>query len=614
MSLSRNDFLGAQIELMARANPMAWFETYGTIMGPKREPLRWPELIANKMQREEDEVIRYCEARDIPCKIIKLKGRRQGSSTGSLAQMAHRVRRKPTAAIICGLEYQKNVKVMEEIFWRFCDEDKLPWGVKAKRLRGQGGEWSNGSKLTLITANNPDAGKGDGAQFVLMTEAAYYPVSEKKNDADLFRSLFQLVPREGGSVIIIESTPKGEGGRFHETWVGAISFEDLKAGRIPENWNGFVKLFYPWHEHPGYRRNLTLMEELRVRETLSEREEELMAEFPHIAADLGRLAWRRAVIAGPDFLGDEAEFEREYPSDEIRCFAGSGTGFFDGLKLKHMRDHCREGETGKLAMGPDEFVDFVPGLEGAWCRVWERPKDGFSYWISVDTMTGELSGSKDSDNHAVLVWRSGHFGPDGWVPPAIVARLADVAAEGYPKNKDKLACRWDTDIVESRLALLAQYYGCAPMVIETNQDNGLQRSMRAYGWATFYKQERENEVETDPKEIYGWRTTTKNRLAMLEPLKAAIRQWRPPGKRLAADADGVDIWDARILREFSRFIVKDNGRIEAGAGAKDDSVMSAAIGLATKHMAKIFRDRRAYILDGGAFRDQGRPRDQSFGL
>jgi hypothetical protein len=265
-------------------------------------------------------------------------------------------------------------------------------------------------------------------------------------------------------------------------------------------------------------------------------------------------------------------------------------------------------------MGPDEFVDFVPGLEGAWCRVWERPKEGFSYWISVDTMTGELSGSKDSDNHAVLVWRSGHFGPDGWVPPAIVARLADVAAEGYPKNKDKLACRWDTDIVESRLALLAQYYGCAPMVIETNQDNGLQRSMRAYGWATFYKQERENEVETDPKEIYGWRTTAKNRLAMLEPLKAAIRQWRPPGKRRAADADGVDIWDARILREFSRFIVKDNGRIEAGAGAKDDSVMSAAIGLATKHMAKIFRDRRAYILDGGAFRDQGRPRDQSFGL
>ncbi len=574
-------------------NPMVWFESCATIMDKHRrligacdgaeEPLR-----ANFLQRLEAEILDWMEWNGYPGRLIKLKGRRQGSSTGTLANMAHRLRSRPTSALIVGLDYSKNVKVMEEVLWRFIDTDTYEWGVVPKRYIGKGGEFSNGSKLSLQSANTPNAGRGDGAQFALFTEAAYYPSTEQRDEATLFKNLLQLIPREPGTAIVKESTPNGEGGKFHETWLGAITFEDLKAGRIPQHWNGFVKLFQAWHEFPDYRLDVTPEQAEAIRNSLSDRERELIEQHPNIAADMGRLAWRRMVIAGIDFDGDEEAFESEDPSDEHSCFATSGAKYFATDSLKTMRDHARPGEHGVL----EEYrstVDFSPRAEReSWVRVWERPRHGMKYHLTDDPMTGEQASGKDPDNHAIMVVRAGFMDVDGWHPDAVVARLADCNGEIMAKRKWTPVCRWDIDVTEKRLALLAKYYGNCPIVVEMNKDLGMVELLKKRGGMNIYRRREHNKKTGEVTDVYGWMTTSGNRDAILSPLQAAVRNYRNPAIRDNVHAAGLDIWDVRIIGEFEKMVRKPNGRVEAASTSHDDTVMGLAIALATKGCATTY--------------------------
>lgn len=567
-------------------SPMAWMERHATILGIQREEIKYPDLRANWIQIREEEIIKWMEAHGLPANLIKLKGRRQGSSTGSLGNMAHRLRARPTSALICGLDYTKNTKVMANILWRMIESDTYPWGVTHKKTNNAG-EFSNKSKLELQSANTPNAGRGDAVNFLLCTEVAYYPDTEAKSDADLFQNLMQMVPREAGSVVILESTPNGEGGKFHSTWVGAITFEALQKGMalkasgapfeeveryIPPNWNGFVKIFYPWHEFPDYQDEVTPQEAVRILANLTDRETELVAEFPHI--DAGRLKWRRRVIAGIDFEGDEDKFETEYPSDEIRCFAASGRPAYAWQILKQMRDGCKKGEHGKLTPAAFNNFTFEPCDEKeSWVRIFERPIHGCMYLQVTDPMTGEQASGNDPDNHAPGILRMGYYDKQmKWIQPALVARLADCHAEMQARKQWSIQCRWGIELLEEYVYRLCRYYGNCMSLTEENKDTGIIILQKARGTMNMYRREETDKITNKITEYYGFRTTPKNRGVITENLGACIRA---RGK----DAHGLDIWDERVIVELQKAIIDEDGKITAGSGWHDDALMMLSMGM-----------------------------------
>ena len=117
-----------------------------------------------------------------------------------------------------------------------------------------------------------------------------------------------------------------------------------------------------------------------------------------------------------------------------------------------------------------------------------------------------------------------------------------------------------------------------------------------------YRRETFNSRDQELKETYGWMTTTGNRTAILEGLKVAVRNYVQPMQRTAEQAGGIDVWDRRIIAEIERMVMKENGRVEAGPGGHDDTVLSMAIGWATKGKGVTYQSPAARV--GYAWRDR----------
>jgi hypothetical protein len=570
-----------------RNSPGAWFEAFGYVYDKQRN-LRSSEtalrkedlLILNRMQQELDEIVAYCAEHGIPCRIVTLKGRQQGSSTWSTAALYHWCRRRRTKACIIGDVYERSVANLLAMFNLFAQHDKFPWG---STYRAPSRTFSNGSQLTTETANANRAGASGTLQAVLCTEVAHWLETPGISAKSVFAALLSCVPNDPDTLVIVESTPNGVGGVYYDTYKKAITFEELKAGHRPHDWNGFISVFYPWHEHKEYQLTVTEAEEAEIMDTLSTREEELVEEFAHIRG--GRLKWRRMKINSPDFNGDEERFEQEYPSDPERCFLLSGRRSFPLLPLQQMLKRAeREGQAGnyprKLQWAdPAETVAAMSPCsdEDAWIKIWEEPKPGYRYSISCDPATGEASGN-DPDNHGFGVWRQGFYEPNGrWHAPKLVARLTDFLAEKRLGHV-KAYCQWDIALCEQRIAMASAYYGWCPIVVEMNLDRGLINLLRLRSRVNLYRRVKFNRVDQTPTEEYGWETTTKTRGPIIETLKHAIRTWQKEG-------GGVDILDVPTLKEMMTMVIDKKGKELAMSGHHDDQVLQCAIGLQTLPVA-----------------------------
>ncbi len=556
-----------------------WFELHGAILNKKREVLRYPKLLLNRMQREIDEIIMWCAIHGVPCRIVTLKGRQQGSSTVSVGTGYKRCRERPTKMCIIGDLYERSVANLEAMFNDYAKHDTYDWG---NTYYQPGKRFSNGSQLVTETANSPRAGASGTFQTIIATEVAHWPeangtTAKKVSAKAVFAALLNCVPMEPETLVVVESTPNGAAGVYYDTYQAACSFENMKAGNLPPNWNGFIQVFYPWHEHPEYQKAVTPEEAEAIMNSLSERELELVTE---LGLPPERLAWRRMKLADPAFNGDEDKFEEEFASDQERCFLMSGRRAFPAGPLMRLRKAAEREAAGLNKFG---VLQWTPGneikavmrptsREEAWCCVWERPTPGLTYVLSVDPMTGEAHGD-DPDNHAVHVWREGYWDAAGkWKPRALVARLADFGEEARDVKK-RAACKWDIPLLEHRVAMLASFYGWCTVAVEINMDRGLIHLLRQRAMVHLYVRKIPLRIEQKDALEYGWKTDPKTRGVLVEMLKAAIRHWDEPG-------EGIMIWDLVTIREMETLVIH-NGKEQAGAGCHDDQVISAGIGLVT---------------------------------
>jgi len=297
-------------------------------------------LGANAVQRE-------FERRRGPCNIV-LKARQVGLTTWAAARFFLKTITHPGTLT---LEVAHTQEAAEEIFrivHRFVD-----WMPKEMRKGPLRISRSNvrqivfpelDSQYRVVSAGEKNAGRGMTVQNLHCSELARWPGDPAETLAGLRAGLTQ------GGELILESTPEGVGGCFHEEW--------QKAGET-----GLVRHFFPWWMEPRYRASPV------AAATLTEEESDLM-EREHL--DLAQIGFRRQVRASFRGLA-----RQEYAEDSESCFRASGDSVFELSAIE-----------ARLPAAPPAIEQRRNGE----LEIWLPPLKGKEYLVAVDPAGGGSDG------------------------------------------------------------------------------------------------------------------------------------------------------------------------------------------------------------------------------
>jgi hypothetical protein len=200
------------------------------------------------------------------------------------------------------------------------------------------------SQYKVVTAGDRNAGRGMTVQNLHCSELARWP----GNPAEILAGLRAASAPE--AELIVESTPDGVGGCFHEEW--------LKSSET-----GMVRHFFPWWMERGYRTGAV------DEGSLTDEERGLISRH---RLDRRQIGYRRQIRA--DFRGLARQ---EYAEDEESCFRASGESVFEMAAIEE-----------RLLTAP-EPVNLRRNGE---LEVWLPPVKGKQYLVAVDPAGGGSEG------------------------------------------------------------------------------------------------------------------------------------------------------------------------------------------------------------------------------
>jgi hypothetical protein len=279
---------------------------------------------------------------------IVLKARQMGITTWAAARFFLRTMTQPGTLT---LEVAHTQEAAEEIFrivHRFLDflpEELREGPLRTSRANVQQIVFAEmDAQYRVVSAGDRNAGRGLTVQNLHCSELARWPGDPTETLAGLRAS---LTP---GAEVILESTPDGVGGCFHEEW--------RKAGET-----GMARHFFPWWMERGYRAEAVDEAGLTVEERdLSARER----------LDLEQIGYRRKIRA--DFRGLARQ---EYAEDEESCFLASGDSVFELAAI--------EQRLGQMA-------EPVERRRNGEVEIWLPALKGKEYLVAVDPAGGGSEG------------------------------------------------------------------------------------------------------------------------------------------------------------------------------------------------------------------------------
>lgn len=543
------------LEAMAYNSPALHFCLFMEIQDKNK---RWIRPVPNVLQLRVSEVIETLRARcpGTRIRIIGVKPRRAGLSTFSLHCGYHEAMRRPIEGNTIA-DCKENSEMLVEKLGQFSSHDSFPWGNPIVRSPRGEFEWRNGSKWTVDTAENPDAGVGGTRQFGHYSEVSKYPQTKVKNDV---KTMTASLPALSGddTIAIAESTPEGAQGWFHGTFEDAMWLEDFlkryDEGFRPEQ--VWIRVFAAWWEFADYQRQnpVSDAEKAEFDRTLSDIERDERQKYN---LTYEQLAWRRDTLAA-ECDGNPKIFAYYYPSDPVTCWLASGSPRFDMEKIARWKKLAVSisFETGYLVRQAGEGrgpAVFQPTHDGTGeIQVWEKPREGCCYIVTCDPATGESQTiGEDPDRTSIKVWRRGYFDAtaEKYRPARIVARVIAPFVQA------------DDDIAIGHIDRLSWMYGRCIVGLEVNQGLGILRGLQDLG-VPLYKRVVVSARTNRKEEQWGFRLTDMNQRRMLvDAYAAAVRM------------DEVEIPCVHTLEEMAKFTRKPNGKYEAARGAHDDDVM-----------------------------------------
>ncbi len=250
-------------------------------------------------------------------RVIVLKARRHGITTSEQAESYALVATTPNKnALTLAHNSDSTIKIFRiaELYHQRLNRALRPERLTASNKREI--NYPGMNSLFYIGTAGGDVGRSDTLQRVHWSEVAWSP-GDLMAQTQLFAGLSEAA-REGE--IVLESTPKGAGGFFHQTW---------KQAKEPgSSWEAVL---IPWWEDERNRTNISTEEAAEVVASLSDEEKNLV-ERHGLGPD--QIAWRRTKKADPEM--QRGMFEQEYLEDEITCFLVSGTHWFDMMTIREL--------------------------------------------------------------------------------------------------------------------------------------------------------------------------------------------------------------------------------------------------------------------------------------
>lgn len=518
---------------------------------------RYIRPVPNVLQLRVSEAIETLRERcpGLRIRLIGVKPRRAGLSTFSLHCGYHEAMRRPIEGITIA-DCKENSAMLTDRLADYSGHDSFPWEnplIQNATVKS----WANGSKWTIDTAENPDAGVGGTRQFGHLSEVSKYPQTEKKNDR---KTITAAMPSFDGddTIVIAESTPENAAGWFYETFGDAVWLDDFlrrydEGFRPEEVW---IRIFAAWHEFADYRRKEPVSEVERryIDETLDEIERDGRKRW---GWTYEQIAWRRDTIDS-QCDKDPRIFAFYYPSDPVSCWLAGGTPRFDMERLLQMEGQAEVTipERGFLVRQHDDQVVFAVQHDGTGdIEVYERPLEGLSYAVVADPAESlSQTVGADPDANSVGVWRKGYVdGHTGnWRPMRLVARV-------------KAPFRGEEDDTADHIIRLSRYYGICITALEVNKGFHVLRRLEAAG-IPLYRRKPMSARTGRVEEQLGFKMTDgDNREALISALARAI-----------VDHD-IDIPCEHMIGEMKKFIRNPKGKSIAALNHHDDDVIQAAI-------------------------------------
>ncbi len=405
-----------------------------------------------------------------------------------------------------------------------------------------------------VTAAKKSIGRSYTYADVLITEFGLF----EENGVDvksMLSSLYQAVPEEPGTSIIIETTAKGEG--------YAKDYWDNEE-------NGFVKVFISWiaddtytiqiprngvyfdlssTEDSVYGNELDVYEQVEKEvlfwDTNSNDLKDDPSELHHQV--MCRLAWRRRTIH-KKCQDDRQIFKQEYPLTVEDAFSTSASNVFPNRVtepiyqvLKKFPFACKRYQYHHDETVYDATKKFHKALYGE-LKVYQNPIPGKRYVIGGDGAQGIEGG----DPSAMLVLS---------LPELSTAATFE---QTIGPHEFAGAAFW-----------LSKLYNNALLAIEINDKGGyaaIQELESNYPDTNLYFQPVVKLVKGKPLR-YGWVTNAVTRSIMISDAKNLLTRGH------------VQVYDIEVLKQIRSFVKHSNGKLAAAIGKKDDLVMSWMIAI-----------------------------------
>lgn len=420
--------------------------------------------------------------------------------------------------------------------------------------------------INIATYENPNATRGTDNALIHYSEVAIWSETLGKKPEDLIRSISGGLLEVPLTMEVMESTANGTGNYFHREWERAKRGE---SNRTP--------VFIPWYFIE--QDSIPVQNENDFASWLLENKNN--DANPEGFLDPGKYYWylweQGATFAGINWyrtkrkgFADHADMASEAPSNDIEAFKHSGKRVFDIYRIEDLKKNTRpprfigdiqgQATIGKKALLQLKFKQDKQGI----LQIWELPETDIQvrhrYLVTVD-----VGGRSRGSDYSVI---------------SVIDRFPMLLG-----GKPEIVAQWrghiDHDLLAWKAAQIAQFYGKALLVIESNTLETKDKERDTDGDHTefilnqiadvydnlYARSNSETDIREGKPRKWGFHTNTATKPLIIDHLVTCVRNaaW------IERDINATD--------ELGFYEKKDNGSYGAISGQHDDILMTRAIGL-----------------------------------
>lgn len=493
-------------------------------------------LFFNRAQRYLYRVVQQLRLKKKPVRILNLKARQLGMSTGISSLVYHHTATRSNVTSMISSHDQDSTNHIYSIYKLFYDKSDPLFRPMIRYSNRKELHFENpddatrsqapglNSRIIVQTASNTALGRSFTIQNFHASEVAYW-----EDPKTVMEGVEQAVPDKADTMIYLESTANGVGNYFHD-----------KVARAVDKKSNYHLVFIPWFWEEDYiadaQTTAALGSLCDSDQNEYGNEVELLAKHK---LSREQLAWRRGKIEN-NFEGSVDRFRQEYPSSWEEAFIFSGQPLFNVKVLHAMKPNCETPLRSAEVLLRGDSYDLLDNSRGR-LKIWEEPTRGNFYALGVDVAEG-VEGADRSAIEIVNVASLRHVGEwCGYIEPDTLAYVAN---------------------------FLGRRYFNALLGVEVN-NHGLTTVTKLHelGYWNQYKRTVFDKVKKMRRDSLGWKTTAITKPLLIDGARRAVRN----GDVLLNSPD--------LIEELCNFVLHEDGSMGATSGKHDDRVIAFAIAL-----------------------------------